>query len=327
MKVLVTGSSGRIGQVAVEALLARGDQVSGLDRVPSGRWTARGYSEHAAALQDAATAARGVDAVLHLGAFMSWNENDREKMFRSNVNGTRAVLEAALEAGAKRFVFASSGEVYPENAPLSEPITEDHPLKPNSFYGLTKVLGEELVRFFQRSTSMETVILRFAHTQNADELLDENSPFSGPRFFFAARIRQQISLGNLEAADLLKRRDPGRPAHILARSQTGRPYRMHITDTRDIVSGLLLALDHPLAAGGTFNLGSTDPVRFDSLLAAMSGITKLPVVAVDLPGPGVSYATSNARIRNMLGYAPEWTIERMLAEAETAWNSKAGHGG
>ncbi len=327
MKVLVTGSSGRIGRVAVEALLARGDQVSGLDRVPSGRWTARGYSEHAAALQDAATAARGVDAVLHLGAFMSWNENDREKMFRSNVNGTRAVLEAALEAGAKRFVFASSGEVYPENAPLSEPITEDHPLKPNSFYGLTKVLGEELVRFFQRSTSMETVILRFAHTQNADELLDENSPFSGPRFFLAARIRQQISLGNLEAADLLKRRDPGRPAHILARSQTGRPYRMHITDTRDIVSGLLLALDHPSAAGGTFNLGSTDPVRFDSLLAAMSGITKLPVVAVDLPGPGVSYATSNARIRNMLGYAPEWTIERMLAEAETAWNSKAGHGG
>ena len=326
MKVLVTGSSGRIGRVAVEALLARGDQVSGLDRVPSGR-SARGYSERAAALQDAATAARGVDAVLHLGAFMSWNENDREKMFRSNVNGTRAVLEAALEAGAKRFVFASSGEVYPENAPLSEPITEDHPLKPNSFYGLTKVLGEELVRFFQRSTGMETVILRFAHTQNADELLDENSPFSGPRFFLAARIRQQISLGNLEVVNLLKRRDPGRPAHILARSQTGRPYRMHITDTRDIVSGLLLALDHPLAAGGTFNLGSTDPVRFDSLLAAMSGITKLPVVAVDLPGPGVSYATSNARIRNTLGYAPKWTIERMLAEAETAWNSKAGHGG
>ena len=326
MKVLVTGSSGRIGRVAVEALLARGDQVSGLDRVPSGR-SARGYSEHAAALQDAATAARGVDAVLHLGAFMSWNDSDREKMFRSNVDGTKAVLEAAREAGAKRFVFASSGEVYPENAPLSEPITEDHPLKPNSFYGLTKVLGEEFVRFFQRGTSMEIVILRFAHTQNADELLDENSPFSGPRFFLAARIRQQISLGNLEVANLLKRRDPGRPAHILARSQTGRPYRMHITDTRDIVSGLLLALDHPLAAGGTFNLGSTDPVRFDSLLAAMSGITKLPVVAVDLPGPGVSYATSNARIRNMLGYAPEWTIERMLAEAETAWNSRAGHGG
>lgn len=327
MKVLVTGSSGRIGRVAVEALLARGDQVSGLDRVPSGRWTARGYSEHAAALQGAAKAARGVDAVLHLGAFMSWNDSDREKMFRSNVDGTKAVLEAAREAGAKRFVFASSGEVYPENAPLSEPITEDHPLKPNSFYGLTKVLGEEFVRFFQRGTSMEIVILRFAHTQNADELLDENSPFSGPRFFLAARIRQQISLGNLEVANLLKRRDPGRPAHILARSQTGRPYRMHITDTRDIVSGLLLALDHPSAAGGTFNLGSTDPVRFDSLLAAMSGITKLPVVAVDLPGPGVSYATSNARIRNMLGYAPEWTIERMLAEAETAWNSRAGHGG
>lgn len=326
MKVLVTGSSGRIGRVAVEALLARGDRVAGLDHVPSGR-SAQGYSEHAASLLEAASAVRGVDAVLHLGAFMSWNDDDREKMFHSNVDGTRAVLEAAREAGAKRFVFASSGEVYPENAPLSEPIAEDHPLRPNSFYGLTKVLGEELVRFFQRSTGMETVILRFAHTQNAAELLDETSSFSGPRFFYSARIRQQTSLGNLEVADLLKRMDPGCPAHILARSETGRPYRMHITDTRDIVSGLLLALDHPSAAGGTFNLGSTEPVQFDALLAAMSKITKLPVVAVDLPGPGVSYATSTARIRNTLGYAPEWTIGRMLAEAGAARNSKARHGG
>ena len=138
MKVLVTGSSGRVGRVAVETLLARGDQVAGLDSVPSGR-SSQGYTEHAASLQEATPAARGVDAVLHLGAFMSWNDDDREKMFRSNVDGTRAVLEAAREAGAKRFVFASSGEVYPENAPLSEPITEDHPLQPNSFYGITSV--------------------------------------------------------------------------------------------------------------------------------------------------------------------------------------------
>ncbi len=89
----------------------------------------------------------GVSDVLHLGAFMSWLAADRDSMFAVNVEGTRRLLDAASLAGVRRFIFASSGEVYPENRPEFLPITEDHPLRPNSPYGLTKLLEKSWSTF------------------------------------------------------------------------------------------------------------------------------------------------------------------------------------
>ena len=320
MKVLVTGVSGRVGRSAVESLLTAGHQVVGFDMIRSGK-TAPDYDEYVGLLQNTEAvvlAVDGVQAVLHLGAFMSWAPSDRATMFEANVDGTRVLMQAAADAGVGRFVFASSGEVYPENAPQQRPLREDHPLHPNSTYGLTKLLGEEIVRFFNRTSQMETVILRFSHTQDSAELLDEDSFFSGPRFFLHPRIKQQDTFGNQANADLLRAHDPGRPAHVLARNEESRPYMMHITDTRDMVAGLMLALEHDNASGGTFNLGATDPVDFTGFLETASNITGYPVIPVDFPGVGVYYHTSNELIRSKLGFEPKWTIEQMLTEAEQA---------
>lgn len=315
--ILITGSAGRVGRAVVAALRAKGRAVRGFDLKPSGMEG----DEVIGSLEDADLLARavgGVTGVLHLGAFMSWASADRDRMFAVNVEGTRKLLDAASAAGVRRFVFASSGEVYPENRPEFLPVTEEHPLRPNSPYGLTKLLGEELVRFHQRAGSMETVILRFSHTQDASELLDEESFFSGPRFFLKPRIRQQENFGNTAVADLLRSKDIGEPAHVLARNENGRPFRMHITETRDMVAGILLALDHPDAAGEVFNLGSDEPADFAGLLPRIAALTGLPIVPVDFPGAGVYYHTSNERIRNTLGFEAEWTMDRMLNEAAAA---------
>ncbi|WP_048645871.1 NAD-dependent epimerase/dehydratase family protein [Nitratireductor soli] len=317
MSVLVTGSSGRVGSAVVSRLLEEGEGVRGLDLRPSGRAHAN-FTEVTGALSDpqaVETAMEGVTCVLHLGAFMSWAPADRARMFSANVEGTRILLDAAAHGGIRRFVFASSGEVYPENQPQFLPVTEEHPLVPNSPYGLTKLLGEELVRFHQRAGRMETVILRFSHTQDASELLDEESSFSGPRFFLRPRIRQQEAFGNQAVADLLRAKDPGQPAHVAARNEEGRPFRMHITDTRDMVEGVVLALRSEGASGQVFNLGATDPVDLGSLVRSMAENTGLPVVEVDLPGAGVWYHTSNDKIRRLLGFEPQWTIDRMVEEA------------
>lgn len=314
-RILVTGSVGRVGRAVVAALAAQGRAVRGFDLRSGGM-----ADEVVGSLDDAATVAAamtGVTHVLHLGAFMSWVAAERDRMFAANVEGTRRLLDAAADQGVARFVFASSGEVYPENDPAFLPVAEDHPLRPNSPYGLTKLLGEELVRFHQRR-GMATVILRFSHTQDAAELLDEESFFSGPRFFLRPRIRQQEGFGNTAVADLLRAADPGQPAHVLARNQDGRPFRMHITDTRDMVAGVLLALDHPAAPGQVFNLGADEPVDFAAILPEMARATGLSLVTVDLPGAGVYYHTSNERIRQLLGFKAEWTIDRMLAEAVQA---------
>jgi UDP-glucose 4-epimerase len=165
---------------------------------------------------------------------------------------------------------------------------------------------------------METVILRFSHTQDASELLDERSFFSGPRFFLHPKIRQQEAFGNAAAVEALRRHDDGRDALVLSRNEAGRPFRMHITDTRDMVDGILLALDRREAAGHVFNLGSTDPFDFAEALPQMAEATGLPLHVVDLPGGGVYYETSNRKIRDLLGYRPTWTIKSMIAEAVTA---------
>ncbi|ATA95268.1 NAD(P)-dependent oxidoreductase [Sinorhizobium meliloti] len=321
MKVLVTGSAGRVGAFVVRRLIAGGHQVRGFDLRSAGIED-DGFDEVVGAFDDREAAIRaceGTDAVLHLGAFMSWLESDRDKLFRANVEGTRIVLEAAAAAKVGRFVFASSGEVYPENKPEFQPITEDHPKNPLSPYGLTKLLGEEMVTFQGRVSSMETVILRFSHTQNASELLDPESFFSGPRFFLRPKIKQQENFGNKAAADLLRAADPGRPALVLTRNEEGRPFRMHVTDTRDMAQGVLLALTHQKAAGGIFNLGATEPVDFAEILPVMAQMTGLPLLTVDLPGAGVWYHTSNQRIRETLGFEPDWPIMRMLDEAVAEW--------
>lgn len=324
MKVLVTGSNGRIGSYLIHLLLERGDQVCGLDQHHCD-FSATDYEAVVGILHDEATvrrALRGVDAVVHLAAVMSWSPQDETHMFQTNVEGTRILLEASTKAGVSKFLFASSGEVYPENAPEQLPITEEHPRMANTPYGVTKLLGEELVLYYQRTKRLNTTILRFSHTQSARELLDENSFFSGPRFFLQPRINQQEKFGNSENANILRLADPGTPAHVLVCNEDGRPYQMHITDTRDMCQGLLLALDRNTAANKIYNLGSTTPVNFEQLINKMSTITGYPVVTVNLPGKGVFYQTDNQKIRTELGFDPQWPMSDMLAEAAQFWASR-----
>jgi UDP-glucose 4-epimerase len=254
---------------------------------------------------------------------MSWLTADADKVFRANVDGTRILMEEAAGVKPARIVFASSGEVYPENVPDYLPVDEDHPLKPRSAYGLSKQLGEEIIRLTERSAGIPATILRFSHTQDAVELLDETSFFSGPRFFLHPKIRQQEGFGNAAAVAALKAADDGTPALVLSRNENGRPFRMHITDSRDMVDGILLALKSEKAAGRTYNLGATAPVDFADALPLMAQATGLPPKTVDLPGSGVFYETSNARIRAELGFEPQWTIERMIAEAAAARAARA----
>ncbi len=324
MTILVTGSAGRIGKRLAEALLQRGERVRGFDLRPSGI-THPLYAETPGAFDDAAAAGaalEGVTAIFHLGAFMSWLPQDQDRLFAANVEGTRRLLEAAITARVRRFVFASSGEVYPEGMPESLPVTEDHATRPRSAYGLTKLLGEELVRWAGRSHGLPFTILRFSHTQDAAELLDPDSMFSGPRFFLQPRIRQQEAFGNRAAVSALRAADDGAPAMVMARNEKGRPFRMMITDTRDMVAGLLLVLDREEMTGETCNLGATLPVDFGTVLPAMAEITGWPLRIVDLPGPGVFYETSNARFRILTGFEPAYPFERMLEEAATAWRAK-----
>jgi UDP-glucose 4-epimerase len=316
-KVLLTGASGRIGSRLGEQLLNDGFHVVGLDLAPT-RISHPNYAHVQSQIKrkdELISSFEGADFVLHIGSMMSWNPKDNAKMFETNVTATQTILEAAKTVGVKRFVFASSGEVYPETKAQTLPVTEDHPLNPTSFYGLTKKLGEELVQFYQ-TQGMKTVILRFPHTQAASEILDPESFFSGPRFFLDSKIRQMELFGNTQVADYLKRlRGDGAPKMILQYGEEDqKPSMMHIADVRDIVSGVILAMNHPDAGNEIFNIEPDDVVRFEEALPKMAEITGLPLVKAYMPGPAVHYRTSNAKIKSTLGYQPKRTFSSMIEE-------------
>jgi UDP-glucose 4-epimerase len=325
MHVLVTGSAGRIGRSVVARLLERGDAVTGLD-LQSLELAHAGYAEVTGGFENQRSVARvikRVDAVVHLGALMSWLPADSARVMAANATGSLPLLAAASAAKVKRFILASTGEVYPESKPQYLPIDEKHPREPVSTYGLSKLLTEESAAFFQRTQDLPVTILRFAHTQDASELLDPESFFSGSRFYLRAKIRQQRAFGNKRALAVLEPLDDGREQLLLQCAEDGTPYRMMIADTRDIVDGILLALDSPKAIGRTVNLGPDRPIAFDEAIECLRKATGLPVVRVKMPGPAVNYVTSNALARELLRFRPRWTFAAMVDDAVKA-RDKAG---
>lgn len=317
MHVLVTGSAGRIGRRVVSLLLERGDTVTGFDRRPLGPTHPR-YREVIGAFEDAKAVDRAmkeVRAVLHLGAFMSWLPRDAEAVYAANATGTLHLLAAAADAGMERFVFASTGEVYPEVRARYVPVDESHPCEPISAYGLSKLLAEQMVAFFHRARGLPYVVLRFAHTQDAAELLDPSSFFSGPRFYLRSKIRQQREFGNAKALAVLEPLDDGRDKLLVQCAEDGSPYRMMIADARDMADGVVRALDAPGALNAVMNLGPDEPTSFDAAVAALHAKHGLPIVRARMPGPPVNYVTANSRARDLLGFRPRWNFASMVEDA------------
>jgi UDP-glucose 4-epimerase len=253
---------------------------------------------------------------------MSWAPKDANRLFTANVRASFTLLSAVQTAGCAGVVVASSGEVYPEGAPQYLPINERHPREPRSAYGMTKLLLEDMTWFFARAHGIAATVIRLPHTQDAAELLDPDSPFSGPRFFLRPKIAQQRAFGNDKVISLLSELDDGSEQLLLSRGADGTPYRMPIADTRDTAAGIVAAVTRPQARGHTIALGPDQATDFAAVLPPMSEITGLRVADVRLPGPAVSYAVDISLARRLLGFTPRHDFGSMLREAGEAYHRR-----
>ena len=157
--VLVTGSAGRIGRAVVRELTARGHAVRGFDRVPT-----PGLADALVGdITDGAAvrrAAQGMAAVVHLAATPD-DDDFLTQLLPNNVVGVYHVMEAAREAGVRRVVLASSGQVVwwqRFTGPL--PITADTPPTPRGWYAATKVFQEAAGRAFAESDGISVIAAR-----------------------------------------------------------------------------------------------------------------------------------------------------------------------
>lgn len=169
MNVVVTGGAGFIGTSLVHALLGGRSEVTVIDDLSTGSMEnvhpAAGFRRvdvTGPGLADAIAAARP-DVVVHLAAQVSVPASlaDPDFDWRVNVEGTRAVAEAAAAAGARRVLFASSAAVYGEPAEL--PLTEESPTVPAVPYGRSKLAAEAVLAEVLRPAGVDFGCLRFAN--------------------------------------------------------------------------------------------------------------------------------------------------------------------
>jgi nucleoside-diphosphate-sugar epimerase len=173
MKIAVTGSSGKLGRVAMRVLKAAGHRATGFDLSastygdPTVRLDCSDFGAVIGSLSGVDAVARGFDAVLHLAGIPMPGTTTDEAAFRVNTLSTYNVFSAAARLGIDKVVWASSETIL--GLPFAEPpefapITEVHPLKPNWSYALSKLLGEEMAGQFARwHPAMAITSLRFSN--------------------------------------------------------------------------------------------------------------------------------------------------------------------
>ena len=175
MKALVTGGAGFIGSNIVDALLARGDEVTVLDNLSTGKREnldqalQNGAQLEEIDVRDAEAVSELVgrvkpDVIFHLAAQIDVRKSvaDPANDARVNVEGSVNVLSAAQEHGVPRVVNTSTGgAIYGEGRQIPAP--EDHPSAPEAPYGLSKWCAEQYCEIFNRLHGLSTVSLRYGN--------------------------------------------------------------------------------------------------------------------------------------------------------------------
>ena len=304
MNCLVTGGAGFIGSNLVDALIARGDRVTVIDNLATGKREnlagalERGATLHVADICDQAAIAAAFDAarpecVFHLAAHVDVTASVKRPTedATTNVLGTLTVLEAARAAGVPRFVNTSSCAIYGDAEMLPTP--EDYPARPLAPYGQAKHAAEGYCEVYRETHNLSSISLRYSNVYGPRQ--DAHGE-AGVVAIFCARAEQSLPL--LVYGD-------------------GRQTRDWI-EVSDVVAANLLAADSELTGAVNVSGGTETPVL--ELIAALDqlGHRSDTEFAPERPGEVRRSCLDNTRARRELGWQPSVTLKdglrRIFAE-------------
>lgn len=249
-QVLVTGAGGFIGAHLAAKLVAEGARVRGFVRYNSRNergtldWLDPAVGSEIEVvpgelrdIESVSRSIRGVDVVFHLGAQIAipYSYVNPRDFFEVNALGSLNVAQAALSAGVSRLVHASTSEVY--GTAQTVPITEDHPLEPQSPYAASKVAADKLMDSFHRAFDLPVTIVRPFNTYG---------PFQSARAIIPTIVTQALAGGPVRLGSLHPRRD--------------------LTFVEDTAAGFLAAAGAAETVGMTMQLGTGHDVSVGELV-------------------------------------------------------------
>jgi UDP-glucose 4-epimerase len=292
VRILVTGSSGHLGEALVRVLAGEGHQVIGLDILESPFTTVVGSVADRACVRSAVT---GVDAVVHSATLHKPHvgSHERETFVDTNITGTLYLLEEAVAAGVGRFVFTSTTSTFgralvPAEGEPAAWITESVTPVPRNIYGVTKTAAEDLCELIWRDHGLPCLILRTSRFFPEPDDRDE--------------VRAAYDDGNIKVNELLYRR----------------------VDIEDVVTAHRLALERAPEIGfGRYVISATTPFAHEDLAAVR---VDLPAVVRRLfPDheelyarrgwkmfPSIERVYVNERARRELGWSPQYDFRHAL---------------
>ena len=197
--ILITGGCGFIGSHIAEQLYTE-NSIRIVDNISSGREeNIKEFNIEHFLKEDISKPSKefyrffdGIDIVFHEAANVFINKSIEDPRYdaETNIVGLINVLEACRKSDVKRIVFASSSAVYGD--PVSLPVKETHPLKPDSPYAISKIAGEYYCNLYNELYGLETVCLRYFNVYGPRQ--DPNNPYSGVIAIFANNILNHLPL-------------------------------------------------------------------------------------------------------------------------------------
>jgi UDP-glucose 4-epimerase len=319
MTILVTGGAGYIGSHMVHALLDAGESVVVLDNLSTGfDWAVPKTvplvvgDTGEQTLVASVIAEHRVDSIIHFAASIVVPESvaDPLRYYRNNTVNSRALIETAVKTGVRHFIFSSTAAVY--GNPVQNPINEDDPTVPMSPYGSSKLMTETMLRDTGAAHGLSYLILRYFNVAGADPLLRTGQSTKGATHLIKVAVETALGL---------------RPTMEVFGTDYPTPDGTCIRDyihVCDLARAHADALRH-LRSGGpslTLNCGygrGFSVLEVINAVKRVSGVDFKVSISGRRPGDPSAIVADAARIRSLLGFAPQLDALDTIVDHALKW--------
>lgn len=328
MHILVVGGAGYIGSATAAHFIAAGHEVTVYDNLSRGHLAAippearfiKGDVGDRGAL-DVLFQSSHFDAVAHFAAYIEAGESMQlpGKYFQNNVVNSHILLDAMHTHGVKRLVFSSTAAVY---ASKNKPLEEDDPLGPSNVYGETKLMIEQMIRWYHRQCGLKYAVLRYFNACGA--MLNSNGEVirgeaHQPETHLIP-LTLQVPLGQREKIKIFGDDYP---------TQDGSCIRDYI-HIEDLASAHVLALEAvDDRQSMTYNLGNGQGYSVKEVIEIARAVTGHPLPAQIVerrPGDAAILVASSERVNDELGWTPRYPALKDILASAWAWHQSHPHG-